>query len=393
MIFFHLYLFLFRIFFAGPFAEGFGIHPRRIQAFRYSEWKDDVDSSELDTAWFHAASVGELEMLIPIIESFLKKNRPVGVSVFSESALAALNRLPESLVYRGFSPPEGEWEALLKQFQVSQVFVAKYEAWPALWAACGAFDLPLVLINAQWRKSLAFAKRFLSFCRLQMPRFFFYALDSENADLLRKHFPGSSVQISFDPRWVRVLNRVESSGANPRLASWRQNTEVLPRPFVFVGSAWREDLDLLLPAFQKAKGTLWVIPHSLAEENIQKLKSLLDEKIPGRFVFVNEMGVLLELYSLADRIWVGGGFGSGIHSTLEAAVYPVPIACGPKKVNQFFETRALIKTGQLSVIPSPAEAIVWLDQSDENKFKKDADALKLKKMGFSALVEEWNQIR
>ena len=127
-----------------------------------------------------------------------------------------------------------------------------------------------------------------------------------------------------------------------------------------MGSAWMEDLRALVPAMKKGEGTLWVVPHSLKSENLKTMQAYLTEHLPGRFVLIKEMGILLELYSIADRVWVGGGFGAGIHSTMEPAIYSIPIGCGSKRAHEFYETHELQRSGWLT-ISTAEQAQDWLE--------------------------------
>ena len=368
-IFFGAYLHLFQALIFSPVLAWCGVPRRRLDAFRRPAWKKNPPLPEgMRTTWFHAASVGELEILFPLIEEFLQKGIPTAVSIFSESAWGALERLPAGLIYAGFSPPEKDWRPLFQRYQVNRVMVSKYEAWPGLWMACGDLGLPLLLINAQWRKSLRWIRRILPwFGAGAGPRLFFFALHARENEILKEHFPDAQTFSFSDPRWIRILQRSQKAPQNPRICHWRLQAEQekYPRPFLMVGSAWFEDLQVLVPEFKKMPGTLWVVPHSLHSENVKKMENFLESHLWGRYVLVKEMGILLELYSLADVAWVGGGFGGGVHSTMEPAVFSLPIACGPYRVEEFFETEGLQKRGQLTVIHPPKMLSTWLQSSPQ----------------------------
>ena len=197
----------------------------------------------------------------------------------------------------------------------------------------------------------------------------------------------------MDPRWKRISDRSKSAALHPRVVFWKKRyaDEILkPFPYGMVGSAWFEDLKVLLPAFREAKGTLWVIPHSLETKNIKRMQELLEVEIPGRYILVNEMGFLLELYSLAQWVWVGGGFGKGIHSTMEPAIYGVPLACGPKNVDQFFETQMLCDSQQLTVCKNTKESLLWLESQSNRSLLNVLNDQVLSH--FSQLIEHCIQI-
>jgi len=320
-----------------------------------SDWKKGKPATEKNTLWFHAASSGELEVLIPVIEAAVKAGRKTCVSIFSESAESWLKRLPSPLLYSGFSPPEDQWSAAFQHYGVSEVITSKYEAWPGLWRAASLGQIRITVICAQMRSSLLWAKRLLTLMGTELPKLRFYVLDENAVSELKSNFPAAECIVSADPRWVRVITRAENAHAHERLQQWREKYAHAPKPYWVIGSAWKEDLSFLSRAIQNYPGTVWVVPHSLKPAPSPALFA----PFPN-CVLVDEMGMLVELYSIADRVWVGGGFGEGIHSTLEPSVYSIPVACGPNHVEDFFETRELREKGVLTVCATEGEVELWL---------------------------------
>ena len=88
-------------------------------------------------------------------------------------------------------------------------------------------------------------------------------------------------------------------------------------------------------------------------------------------LIVDEMGFLTELYSVADWAFVGGGFGAGIHSTIEPAIYGIPVAGGPQGAQKFSEIEELNASGQMSLISRSEDFILWL-QGLQNLSQKKA---------------------
>jgi len=75
----------------------------------------------------------------------------------------------------------------------------------------------------------------------------------------------------------------------------------------------------------------------------------------GDVILVDEMGFLAEFYELADWAFVGGGFGKGVHSTLEPACHGIPVFCGPSGAESFTEIQLLQEKEQLRVVHSSYE--------------------------------------
>jgi 3-deoxy-D-manno-octulosonic-acid transferase len=99
-------------------------------------------------------------------------------------------------------------------------------------------------------------------------------------------------------------------------------------------------------------------------------------RLQPRCLFIAEMGLLAELYSVADWVYVGGGFGKGVHNTMEPAIYGVPIAIGPKGQNGFSEIEELKKQKQLTVVRDSVMLDFWLQNinkhtSQDRKYWKE----------------------
>jgi 3-deoxy-D-manno-octulosonic-acid transferase len=87
-------------------------------------------------------------------------------------------------------------------------------------------------------------------------------------------------------------------------------------------------------------------------------------------ILVNEMGVLAQLYRYASMAYVGGGFGDGIHNTLEAAVYGIPVLFGPKH-HKFIEATDLIERGTARSVNRVEDLVVALNTfANKNRGKE-----------------------
>jgi 3-deoxy-D-manno-octulosonic-acid transferase len=358
-----------------------GVRKSRIEGFRNSSWKQLPKSNESVT-WFHASSLGELEMLRPLIDDFLEAGIRVGVSVFSDSALPGLMEMAPRCVYAGLSPREKDWQPLFRHFRVNKLVLAKYDFWPGLIRAAANQGAPVLVINSGDRRSFRLI-RFLFLFR-GLPSFFLFG-----GDQTTKGLPG------VDPRWERVARRSESPSQDPekiqRIQRWKKEIENLPRPICLIGSAWPEDLNVIVPGLSEFKGGVLIVPHSLSPGNLE----LIREKSSGipseRLRIVAEMGILVELYSFADFAFVGGGFGKGIHSTIEPAIFGIPLATGPVRVGDFTETVELQKSGQLKVVQESGQVSEWVRNLQGNTF--DYGFLAEKREQYRALLEECLRIR
>ena len=332
--------------------------------------------------WFHAASVGELESLWSVISEFAESESEIILSVFSESANVHVQRLARSIshksakvLYAGYSPWEGGWQDALEKTNPDGFITSKYEAWPELWASLGMAGIPLFIVGAKERSSLRIAKRICQVLGAPLPRMHLLTQTEKSCAELVRLFPSAEVQCESDPRWDRVAQR--ASQMNERVGELKKTFSQLPRPWGVFGSAWSTDILFWKTAGPPpSSGTLWIVPHKVDSKSLVEIEVLLKDwgltpvrsshgtRISGQScVVVDEMGFLSELYSLADWAFVGGGFGAGVHSTIEPAIQGIPVACGPNGASKFDEIEELRRTSQLKLVNTSQELLKWVSEA------------------------------
>ncbi len=361
----------------------------QIESSKWSRinWQENENRSRI---WFHAASAGELESLWTLIEeTYLQTSAELIITIFSDSALKPLTTLcsklrdPGRVLFSGFSPLEGVWEKYLLDAKPNVFVTAKYEAWPDLWVSLSRIGIPLVIVGARARSSLSAVKKLCRLLGVQLPELIFTTqLEAQNLQL-KELFPTADIFLESDPRWDRVKNRVLIS--NPKVEQMQKVISDLPRPWGILGSAWAEDVRVwscVDPSL--IQGTLWIVPHHVDPQSIAEIRAILEQmgltiilstemteakasappislaEDQRVCIVVNEMGFLAELYRLGDWAFVGGGYGAGIHSTIEPAVHGIPIAGGPNGAHKFDEIEDLIQTGQFTLIHDAENLSRWL---------------------------------
>ncbi|GAA0878489.1 hypothetical protein GCM10009119_14570 [Algoriphagus jejuensis] len=130
----------------------------------------------------------------------------------------------------------------------------------------------------------------------------------------------------------------------PQLERWIQG-----KPTVVVGSAWEEDMKLLIPLINSRPDYRWIIaPHDLSPEPMERWASriVLDSKRfsmwrasdTNSVLFIDNIGMLSSLYQFAKIAYVGGAFGKGLHNILEPLGFGVPVIFGQvKRASRFPE--------------------------------------------------------
>jgi 3-deoxy-D-manno-octulosonic-acid transferase len=370
----------------------FGVRPERRNAFLESRFFNQPSTKDSVT-WFHASSLGELEMLMPLIDDFHDRGEKIGVSAFSDSALRALQSLKPFAVYAELSPREEEWERLFHRFQVKKLILAKYDFWPGLLVAAAKTGSPVIVINAQMRKSLLRMIRLFQVLGSPFPKLYLAANDLASEGELKANLSeNATVFFSVDPRWERVARRKSAPRKIVRVQEWSKQILALPKPIGFLGSAWTSDLEVVLPALVNQKGSLVIVPHDLSETHLRAIETWIKRfDLEKRTLVVNEMGILVELYQFADWAFVGGGFGKGVHSLLEPASYGIPVACGPNRYHEFKETKELTALGILTRCESTKDVERWM--SEDHEIPKTDSWIEQKRNLYSALLEECLRIR
>ena len=343
--------------------------------------------------WFHAASVGELECISTLIFKAAEEGHELILTTLSESTHQALEDFRLALVSKsarvifiGYSPLEGAWFNTLSEIKPSIFITAKYEAWPDLWLSLAQLEIPLLIVSARMRRSFRIVRIFCRILLGRLPVLYFFTAQSQDDHSLIAAFPHAEVKCVGEPRWDRVSQRRNTGHAKAHELIHCIEGK-MSRPWGILGSVWLDDLKVFGSALRLTEGSLLIVPHridsdsvrimaeylkselglnpiltSKRHEMIQKLQKNAGDSRARDCIIVNEMGFLSELYASASWVFVGGGFTHGVHSTIEPAIYGVPIACGPLGVEKFVETLDLERSGQLKVVKDSQALREWLSE-------------------------------
>lgn len=346
-------------------------------------------TSEDNIIWMHCASAGEFEQGKPVLEA-LKNQYPtykVLVSFFSPSGfnVGKRNSLPDYISYLPLDT-ERNAERFLQIVQPKLVLFVKYEFWYYHLKTIHDRKVPLLLISALFRKEQLFFKWYGSFYLKMLNFFSGIFVQDEVAFQLLKQYNVAHCSINGDTRFDRVITIAEDFREISFIRNFIGNSTV-----VVAGSTWPEDEKLLSDAVKTTNTKLIVAPHELNKDHIESLLDLFTGAITfstlelqtgtrehQNTLIIDNIGMLSRLYNYATITYIGGGFNkSGIHNTLEAAVYGKPVLFGPN-YHKFKEARELIAASAAFSINDSREIkeIVSKLMSDPILLQQTGDAAK-----------------
>ncbi|MFV8391759.1 3-deoxy-D-manno-octulosonic acid transferase [Flavobacterium sp. LB2P6] len=331
------------------------------------------------TIWFHAASLGEYEQGLPVIEKIKEQfpSHKIVLTFFSPSGYEVRknNIVADVTVYLPLDTKKNV-QQFLKLVHPDLVFFIKYEYWPNYLAELKKSNTKTYLISGILRKNQLFFKWYGGFYREALNTFTYFFVQNETSKKLLQQVGKTNVSVSGDTRFDRVAAILEKDNSLGFIAQFKNNTLT-----IVVGSSWPKDENLLVDFINSNTLNVKFIiaPHNIKEEQVQQLKNSITKKtvlfsekegqnLADFDVFIiDTIGILTKIYSYADIAYVGGGFGnSGVHNLLEPATFGVPILIGPN-YSHFAEATALVNMEACISINNNKE----LDEAFKNLIRND----------------------
>ena len=336
--------------------------------------------------WVHTASLGEFEQGLPIIEQ-LKKNYPeyrILVTFFSPSGYEVKKNTAAADMVT-YLPMDTKKNAIkfLDLVNPKLVIFVKYEIWPNYLRALSQRNIPTLLISALFKENQIYFKSYGGFMRKALHNFtHIFVQDTKSIELLSK-INIKNTAISGDTRFDRVIEILERDNNLAFMENFKNGAKTL-----VAGSTWPDDEEVLVPYINTGESSLKFVlaPHNIKPEHINKLKSSINKKTilyselenkdlsAYEVLIIDTIGLLTKIYSYAEISYVGGGFATGLHNTLEPAVYGIPVIIGPS-FKGFKEAEDLVNKGGVLVVKSPAEFFTLVNNllKDEEHLKRTGD--------------------
>lgn len=317
--------------------------------------------NEHDVIWVHTASLGEFEQGLPIIEE-LKKNYPshkIIITFFSPSGYEVKKNsaVADLITYLPLDTINNATKFVQLTNPKLAIFV-KYEIWPNYLSALKSNHTHTILASAIFNKKQIFFKNYGGFMRKSLHNFNHFFVQDKNSKKLLESLNLNNVTLSGDTRFDRVLKILEQDNTLDFIEQFKQNEFC-----IVAGSTWPEDEKILVDYINNSEKNIKFIfaPHTIKKEAVSKLASSIKKKtilysdLPIKnsenydVFIIDTIGILTKIYNYADIAYVGGGFATGLHNTLEPAVYSIPVIIGPK-FSGFKEAEDLVtKKGIISI--------------------------------------------
>ncbi len=324
----------------------------------FVELKNQITADD-KCIWFHAASLGEFEQGLPVMEDIKKhfSSHKIILTFFSPSGFEVRKntKAADVVVYLPLDTSKNA-KQFIEIVRPEMAFFIKYEYWPNYLNQLKKRQIPTYLISGIFRKNQLFFKWYGGFYRKALDAFHHFFVQNSSSKELLLQLNKSNATVSGDTRFDRVASILEQDNSLDFIENFKNNTLT-----VVVGSSWPKDEDLLVNFINSTTHNVKFIiaPHNIKAEQIAFFSKKIQKSTitysgysietlrkpdlkQYQVLIIDTIGILTKIYSYADIAYVGGGFGNpGVHNILEPATFGVPIIIGPN-FSHFAEATALV---------------------------------------------------
>lgn len=296
----------------------------------------------LPLVWFHCSSLGEFEQGRPLIENLRKRDPGTNIllTFFSPSGYEIRKEYPgaDFIVYLPLDTKRNA-KRFISLLNIRKAYFIKYEFWYHLLNRLKAENIPVYLVSGIFRKEQVFFRPWGKWFRKILKCFDHLFVQQQSSLDLLESIGIQNISLTGDTRFDRVHAIAQGIKKDPRFTAFTGSL-----PTIIAGSTWPADEELLSRYINRTDRQIkWIIvPHEIHEpgiarlsgwinKNCQRYTSLIDSELEQTTVIiVDTIGILSSLYQYGKLAYIGGGFGKGIHNTLEAATFGLPVIFGPK---------------------------------------------------------------
>ena len=340
------------------------------------------------TIWVHCASLGEFEQGRPVIES-LRATYPdsyILLSFFSPSGYE---------VRKNYNQVDMVCYLPLDTFSNARSFIdilkpdliifVKYEYWRNFFKIIHQKQISFIQISSIFRPSYVFFKWYGGQWRKSLKQIDKIFIQDKSSATLLNSISVSNYVLSGDTRYDRVVTIRDQFSPIPEMENFCKGKKVL-----VAGSTWEPDEQLLTQLATSIPDLYFIIaPHEIHENHLQEIEASFPDSIrfsaykneqkEARVLIIDNIGMLSKLYHYAACCYIGGGFGVGIHNTLEAAAHGKPVIFGPN-YQKFTEAIELIEKGAGFCIQNATELTGLVKQFLNDETFREASSISAHKL-------------
>jgi len=378
----------------------------------FQEIAEEVDSDQRHT-WFHFASLGEFEQGRSVLEQY-KKEWPehlIVVTFYSPSGYEIRKNysLADHVFYLPADTP-GNARRFLALINPEKAFFTKYDYWYFFFRELHERKIPLYMVSSIYRKDQVFFKWYGGFFRKMLDFVSHFFVQNQESVHLLQQVGFKNITLAGDTRFDRVVKVAEMVRELPIVSFFATGHRVL-----VAGSTWSQDVEKLQAFHQVfSEWKIIIAPHEVNESSIRETRELFPEGIlyselsnymhkqqlqvenhrknqidmdlvyqntstlsdhieehKSPILIMDNVGMLSSLYGYGDIAYIGGGFGNGIHNTLEAAAYGMPVLFGPR-YHKFQEAKDLIQAKAAFSINDERELILVMEELMDYEVRLEA---------------------
>jgi 3-deoxy-D-manno-octulosonic-acid transferase len=347
---------------------------------------DKKVKSSLPKIWVHAASLGEFEQVVPVLERINRENYQVILTFFSPSGYENKKNTPlaDVVCYLPLDAVSNV-NKFIATVEPSLAIMVKYEFWPNYLNALQETNCKTILVSGVFRDKMSFNSWYGKWMIHSLESFDHFFLQNESSLQNLKKLGFTNASVSGDTRFDRASQLIERDSSITELKSFIGNKKCL-----VIGSSWPEDIAIMKNWLnnndQNKNYKIIIAPHEVAPSSINQLCDSLNyhpikwSSLQGCVIhdlesastlIIDSIGLLTKVYSYADLAYVGGAMGTkGLHNILEAATYGVPVIIG-KNYEKFPEAGKLEDLGGLFSVKDALEFESMTNQLLEDDYLRD----------------------
>jgi 3-deoxy-D-manno-octulosonic-acid transferase len=300
--------------------------------------------------WFHVASLGEFEQGRPLIEKIKSQHADYQLllTFFSPSGYEIRKNysFADIIVYLPLDTPQNARE-FYDFAKPDLIFFVKYEFWYHFLSEGQRRNIPIYYIAALFRPNQYFFKWYGAFMQPTLKKITHYFVQNEISKEVLAKINIENTTVVGDPRIDRVSELADLGKEIPTIAHFSKGKKTL-----IIGSSWKEDEAILFPFINKNSDIKFVIaPHEIDENHLQSIENQCLRKIirfskydnsEADVLLIDNIGMLNMIYRYGKIAYIGGGFGAGIHNTLEPMAFGLPVIFG-QNYKKFEEATEMIR--------------------------------------------------